>query len=172
VTERMPAIVRETVTRSVEWVDTDAAGHHHNGFILRSVEAAEASLFRRLNLLEDYFSAAPRVRQEVDYRSKLYFGQNTTTILEIEAVGRSSMTFRFEVWGEAIMDRSSGPLQRRLAATGRLVSVHVPRGAETSAPWPERIRNALLAGSAGTSPVEYNARTASSAPMEESKEVG
>jgi acyl-CoA thioester hydrolase len=119
-----------------------------------SVEAAEASLFRRLNLLEDYFSAAPRVRQEVDYRSKLYFGQNTTTILEIESVGRSSMTFRFEVWGEAISDRSSGPVPRRLAATGRLVSVHVPRGAEASAPWPERIRNALLVGVGGPFTVE------------------
>jgi acyl-CoA thioester hydrolase len=138
-----PGAIRETVTRTVEWVDTDASGHHHNSFITRSVEAAEAQLFRRLGLLEEYFGTAPRVHQEVDFRSKLYFGQEATTVLEIESVGRSSMTFRFEVSGEAFDREGSGPIPRRLAASGRYVTVYVPRGTEESAPWPEAILEKL-----------------------------
>jgi acyl-CoA thioester hydrolase len=138
-----PPLLRETVNRSVEWIDTDAAGHHHNSFILRSVEAAEARLLRRLGLLQDFLSTTPRVRHEVDYRSKLYFGQETTTILEVESLGRSSMTFRFDIWGEAFEDAPGGPMPRRLAATGKFVTVHVPHGAEASAPWPPRIRQIL-----------------------------
>ncbi|GAB4100478.1 acyl-CoA thioesterase [Sinomonas halotolerans] len=153
-TEASAAVVREEVTRTVEWVDTDAAGHHHNSFVLRSVEAAEARLFRRLGVLEEYFGAAPRVRQEVDYRAKLYFGQEATTVLEVESVGRSSMVFRFEVWGEAYDGAPSGAVDRRLAASGRFVSVHVPAGSEASAPWPESIRAAVEGGrgSAGGGP--------------------
>ncbi|WP_430297375.1 acyl-CoA thioesterase [Sinomonas sp. B1-1] len=145
-TEASGAVVREEVTRTVEWVDTDAAGHHHNSFVLRSVEAAEARLFRRLGVLEAYFGAAPRVRQEVDYLSKLYFGQEATTVLELEAIGRSSMTFRFQVWGEAHDGGPSGRVERRLAASGRFVTVHVPKDSEASAPWPEAIRAAVEAG--------------------------
>ncbi|GAB3268509.1 hypothetical protein GCM10027449_01890 [Sinomonas notoginsengisoli] len=144
-TEASTAVVREEVTRTVEWVDTDAAGHHHNSFVLRSVEAAEARLFRRLGVLEEYFGAAPRVRQEVDYLAKLYFGQEATTVLELEAVGRSSMTFRFQVWGEAHDGGPSGRVERRLAAAGRFVTVHVPKDSEASAPWPETIRAAVAA---------------------------
>ena len=144
-TEASAAVVREEVTRTVEWVDTDAAGHHHNSFVLRSVEAAEARLFSRLGVLAEYFGAAPRVRQEVDYRSKLYFGQDATTVLELESLGTSSMAFRFEVWGEAHDGGPSGRVERRLAASGRFVTVHVPRGSEASAPWPEAIRGAVEA---------------------------
>ncbi|MEA5454198.1 thioesterase family protein [Sinomonas sp. JGH33] len=142
-----PGAIRETVTRSVEWADTDASGHHHNSFIMRSVEAAEARLFKRLGVLEEYFGIAPRVHHEVDFRSKLYFGQEATTVLEIESVGRSSMTFRFEVMGEAF-EREDLPVPRRLAASGRYVTVHVPHGTEESAPWPERILEKLAKAAA------------------------
>ncbi|MDQ4503208.1 thioesterase family protein [Sinomonas sp. ASV322] len=144
-----PGAIRETITRTVEWVDTDASGHHHNSFIMRSVEAAEARLFKRLGVLEEYFGIAPRVHHEVDFRSKLYFGQEATTLLEIESVGRSSMTFRFEVMGEDF-ERGAATVPRRLAASGRYVTVHVPKDTEESAPWPEafleRLRAAAVDG--------------------------
>jgi acyl-CoA thioester hydrolase len=138
--------ISETVRRTVEWVDTDAAGHHHNSFVLRCVEAAEARLFQRLGVLEEYFGSAPRVRQEIDYVSKLYFGQEVTTELVLEAVGSASMTFGFNVWGERYPSSPAGYLERRLAATGRFITVHVPAGGEASAPWPDTIRLALAAG--------------------------
>ncbi|MGW1208287.1 acyl-CoA thioesterase [Streptomyces sp. NPDC002499] len=114
----------------VEWMDTDAAGHHHNTAVVRFVEAAEAMLMREHGV-DGYFGAAPRVRYEVDFASPLWFGQEVTSTVVVERVGRSSLTFRFEVWGEEFEQRP-----RRLAASGRYVTVHVPRGARESAPWP------------------------------------
>lgn len=114
----------------VEWMDTDAAGHHHNTAVVRFVEAAEATLMRE-NGVDGYFGSAPRVRFEVDYVSPLWFGQEVTTTVLVERVGRSSMSFQFEVWGEEFEQ-----LPRRLSASGRYVTVHVPRGTRESAPWP------------------------------------
>ncbi|MHA7223410.1 acyl-CoA thioesterase [Arthrobacter sp. RHLT1-20] len=81
-----------SLERTIEWVDTDAAGHQHNSAVLRFVEACEARLFRELGLPE-YFPSAPRVRHEFNYRAKLYFGQRVTTTVVVEKIGRTSMTF-------------------------------------------------------------------------------
>ncbi len=123
--------------RTIEWVDTDAAGHQHNSVILRFVEAAEAKLFRELGQ-NSYFGMAPRVRHETDYRAKLYFGQDVTTAVVITRIGTSSMDFAFKVWGHPHEGRGAV-----LAAEGRFITVCVPQGSEASAPWPEGIREAL-----------------------------
>nr|NLI50132.1 acyl-CoA thioesterase [Propionibacterium sp.] len=128
-----------TLTRRVEWVDTDASGHHHHSLIMRLVEQAEHRLIRDAGILEDYFSAAPRVRQEVDFTAPLAFGQEVTVTVVCERVGRSSVTFAFEVWGEA---HAGEP--RRRAASGRVVAAHVPAGAERALPWPDHLRAALV----------------------------
>ena len=122
----------------VEWMDTDAAGHHHNTAVVRFVEAAEATLMRERGVT-GYFGAAPRVRYEVDFASPLWFGQEITTTLVVERMGTSSLAFRFEVWGEATDQHP-----RRLAASGRYVCVHVPRGERESAPWPAAWLTALV----------------------------
>ncbi|MFI6085786.1 acyl-CoA thioesterase [Streptomyces sp. NPDC051217] len=114
----------------IEWADTDAAGHHHNTAIVRLVEAAEATLMQERGIT-GYFGVAPRVHYEADFHARLWFGQFITVTLVIEHVGRSSLTFRFEVWGEETTDHP-----RALAATGRYVTVHVPRAAHTGVPWP------------------------------------
>lgn len=132
-----PAVASAVYSTRVDWMDTDAAGHHHNTSIIRFVEAAEATFMRERGLLE-YFGAAPRVRFEVDFTSALWFDQEVTTTLELERIGDSSLTFRFEVWGE---QHEQNP--RRLAARGRYVTVHVPRGTRRSAPWPEEWRRRL-----------------------------
>ncbi|WP_415651143.1 acyl-CoA thioesterase [Rhodococcus opacus] len=110
-----------TATRStlVEWFDTDAAGHHHNSSILRWVEACEVRLYRQLGLLE-HFPSMPRVQQVVNYTSKLWFGQQVTTTVHINAVGQTSITFEFEVYGEEF---DGAPRVR--AAHGSFTSVHV-----------------------------------------------
>ena len=61
-----PPYAAASIRRQVEWVDTDASGHHHNSAILRWVEAFEAVLFHDLGL-DDYFPLAPRVHQTVDF---------------------------------------------------------------------------------------------------------
>lgn len=120
----------------VEWIDTDAAGIHHNTSIVRYVESAEAALMRSKGLQQDYFPQAPRVRYEVDYQAPLRPGQALTAVVDLIAVGTTSMTFEFEVWGEQFQGR---PRQR--AAAGRFVTVHVAgdhAGATPaqSSPWP------------------------------------
>ncbi|WP_367402519.1 acyl-CoA thioesterase [Kocuria marina] len=130
-----------TASRYIEWIDTDAAGHQHNSAIMRFVEACEAQLFRDLHLPE-YFGQAPRVRHEVNFRAKLYFGQQVTTELHLERLGEKSMTYSFQVWGEAFEGRP-----RRLSADGRFVTVCVPRDGESSAPWPRHIRERVLESS-------------------------
>ncbi|MGH3653084.1 acyl-CoA thioesterase [Glutamicibacter sp.] len=133
-------IAGTTLERTIEWVDTDAAGHQHNSAILRFVEAAEAKLFRELEL-PGYFPIAPRVRQEVDYKAKLFFGQGVTTVLRIDRLGGKSLCFSFKVFGHAFNDRVIAE-----AASGKFVTACVPLGSETSAPWPENVRRAILRG--------------------------
>ena len=125
------------IQRPIEWVDTDAAGHQHNSVIMRFVEAAESQLFRQAGLTT-YFPIAPRVRHEVDFRAKLYFGQDVTVAVRVERVGTSSMTFAFKVWGHPLGERGVV-----LAAEGKFVTVCVPQGSEASAPWPREILERL-----------------------------
>lgn len=132
-----PPLASATIDRFVEWVDTDAAGHQHNSAIMRWVEAAEAELFRRLDL-PDYFPCAPRVQQVINYRSKLWFGQAISATLEVQSVGRTSMTFSFEVYGHPHERHQGG-----VAAYGTFTTAYVPEGAEHAAPWPDHMRAAI-----------------------------
>ncbi|MFJ3799240.1 hypothetical protein ACIPSJ_23485 [Streptomyces sp. NPDC090088] len=62
-----------------------------------------------------------------------------TTVLAVERIGTSSMTFRFEVWGEETDGRPRG-----LSASGGYTVVHVPRReGRGSAPWPAEWIGAL-----------------------------
>lgn len=119
-----------TISRWVEWVDTDAAGQQHNSSILRWVETREAELVRNLGL-HDYFSSAPRVQQVVNYTTKLFFGQQVTTSVSIQKVGRTSLTLDFEVLGEAFQGR-----ERASAVHGHVVVMHMTPGADQTSPWP------------------------------------
>ncbi len=118
-------------------MDTDAAGHHHNTAVNRWVESAEAGLMRDRGV-DGYFGVAPRVRHEVDFQARLWFGQEVTAEVVVERIGTSSMTFAYEVWGEEFEGRP-----RTLAATGRYVTVHVPADADSAQPWPDSWREAL-----------------------------
>jgi acyl-CoA thioesterase FadM len=124
----MPEVVIE---RRVEWSDTDAAGHQHYSSILRWAEAAEAQLLRELDVAW-LFGRTPRVHHEVDYLGRLWFGEVVRTRLWVEALGRSSVRFGFEVHGP------KGP-----AARGSVTAVHALPTQEHSSPWPDEVRKAL-----------------------------
>lgn len=134
--------VSTTIHRRIEWWDTDASGHFHNATIMRMCEACEGEMIRRLGI-RDYFGQTPRVRQEIDFEAKLYYGQEVTTTMTVERLGRSSLILGFEVWGE---EHEGVP--RRLAATGRVVVVYVPRDTEKSEPWPDSMVEAFEAAGA------------------------
>ena len=72
----------------------------------------------------------------------LRFGEEVETRVELLRLGRSSMTFGFEVW----RDTSDGRPRRR-AARGSYVTVHVPdKENGGSAPWPAAWRASLARG--------------------------
>lgn len=119
------------VERRVEWHDTDAAGHQHHSAILRWVEAAEAELLRRHGL-DWLFGRTPRVRHEVDYRARLWFGETVTTRFRVLRLGRTSLTYDFEVHG-----------REGLAARGTMVVAHAEPESPTATPWPQHVRDAL-----------------------------
>jgi acyl-CoA thioester hydrolase len=126
------AVFEATVHRRIEWYDTDAAGHHHYSVIFRLADAAEAELLRA-NGLDWLFGKTPRVHQEVNYRNRLWFGDLTTTRMELVDLGRTSMRLTFEVTGQ----------NGQVAAEGSIVTVYSPPDAPSATPWPEAVRQAF-----------------------------
>jgi acyl-CoA thioester hydrolase len=124
------------IERRVEWSDTDAAGHQHYTAVLRWAEAAEAELLRGLGLAW-LFGRTPRVRHEVDYTGRLWFGETVRARLWVERVGRSSARFAFEVHGP------NGP-----AAHGTVTVVHAPPAEQRASAWPDEVRAKLQGESA------------------------
>jgi acyl-CoA thioester hydrolase len=127
--EQMPEV---EIERRVEWSDTDAAGHQHYTSILRWAEAAEAQLLRDLDL-EWLFGRIPRVRHEVDYRGRLWFGQVVRTRLWVVRLGRTSIRYGFTV---------TGPDGTR-AAEGTVTAAHALPSHDTASPWSEAVRELL-----------------------------
>jgi acyl-CoA thioester hydrolase len=128
-----------TITRRVEWSDTDPSGHHHNTLIIRLAEAAERELMDAAGLTDSHFSGAPRVRHEIDYTAPLRFGQEVTATITVERLGRASVTYSFEVWGEEFRGRP-----RARAAYGTIVAAHVAAGAHRASPWPDAVGAVLI----------------------------
>lgn len=124
----LPSVV---VEREVEWPDTDAAGHYHHSSVIRWVEAAESALHTALGL-SDLFGTVPRVRYEVDYLDRLWFRDTVQIEIRVAAVGRSSLTYEFEV----CRDGTS-------AARGRMVCVNSDPAGAGSEPWPEEVARIL-----------------------------
>jgi len=126
---------RITIRRLVEYPDTDASGHYHNGAVVRWIEAAEAVLHARLGIAERTFGLTPRMHLEVDFTERLYFLDEIDIDLEVIHVGRSSVRYRFKVRrGETV------------AVTGELVTAYLPRTADRTQPWPDDIRRVLMEG--------------------------
>lgn len=119
------------IKRVVEWPDTDAAGHYHHSTVLRWVEAAEAELYAQHDLL-GLFGVVPRVHLEVNHRARLWFMEEVEIVLDVERLGRSSITFAFTVHREG-----------ELAVDGSMTAVHIDQAAGKSVPWPDEVRAVL-----------------------------
>ena len=96
----------------------------------RWAEAAETALRRRLGLLEGW-ADYPRRRVEAEYRAVLRFEDELTVRIRPERVGRTSITWAWEV----LRGRSS-------AVDGRHTVVHVDQEGRP-APLPDRLRAGL-----------------------------
>jgi acyl-CoA thioesterase FadM len=116
------------VQRRVEWPDTDAAGHYHHSTVVRWVEAAEAVLYSRLGISE-LFGRIPRVRYEVDYLDRLWFGDVVDVAFGVAELGRTSIRYAFEV------RRAGTPV-----ASGTMVAVCSDPAAGGTEPWSDEVR--------------------------------
>ncbi|WP_280509476.1 acyl-CoA thioesterase [Nocardia farcinica] len=125
------------VERVVDWQDTDAAGHYHHSTVIRWVEAAEAALLDGLGL-RGLFGSIPRVRFEVDYLDRLWFGDTAAIALSVGRLGRSSVRYDFLVTRIPPDAQPPSP-----AARGALTAVHAPDPAARSRPWPTAVAAAL-----------------------------
>lgn len=122
------------VERRVEWVDTDASGHHHNAAVLRWFEIAERCLLERAGLLEEVYGHLPRARIEVDFLRSLRFGERVAMEAWVEEMGATSLIYGFELrCGEEIAARGS-------VATALRTAEGAPRL------WPAEWRRALREG--------------------------
>lgn len=126
--------VQITVTRPLEWMDTDAAGIWHYSTTIRFVEHAELEMHRQLKVVEVTFGKTPRARVEMDIRSSVRFGDDVTTTLTVTEVGRTSIAYGFTL-----------ETSRGVAAEGRIVSVLVGPDARPIEV-PDDVRAALIEG--------------------------
>lgn len=131
-----------TIERRIEWMDTDAAGQHHNTAIVRLVEAAEALLHTRLGIAGETFGRTPRVRSEMNFRARLRFNDRVSTTLWVEEMGRTSLRYGFTVHNVT----EDG--QHELVADGALVIVAFSPEQASPVEWPAHHRRLLL--TAGT----------------------
>jgi YbgC/YbaW family acyl-CoA thioester hydrolase len=123
--------VIEHVERTrVAWVDTDAGGRIHFTAAFRWAEVAETALMRRLGLL-DAWGSYPRRRVEADYRKVLVFEDEIEVRLQVERVGRTSITYVWEISKDG-----------DVYVVGRHVVVRVD-GAGEAALLPDAVRAAL-----------------------------
>ena len=114
----------------VAWVDTDAGSRIHFTAVFRYAELAETALRRRLGLLGDW-EDYPRRRVEAEYLAVLRFEDEVEIAIRPERVGRTSITWAWEVArGEEVFVR------------GRHTVVHVDAAGRASE-LPTAVRAAL-----------------------------
>lgn len=119
------------VRRRVEWADTDASGKYHNTVAFKLAEQAETRLLAALGIVDEIYGRLPRVHMSIDMTEPLRFNDEVEVELGVEEVGRTSVTYGFEL-------RTEG----RTVATGRMVAVLLGASGEKDE-WTEEYRRIL-----------------------------
>ncbi|MFJ9371002.1 acyl-CoA thioesterase [Nocardia sp. NPDC101769] len=135
------------IERIVDWQDTDAAGHYHYSTVIRWVEAAEAALLDRFRM-RWLFGRIPRVRYEVDYLDRLWFGDVVSIDLSVGELGRLSLRYDFVVTRISAAGEAPGAEPPTVAVRGALTAVHAPDPTGGAQPWPAAIAAVLRGGGA------------------------
>lgn len=86
-----------TVSRRIEFGDTDSSGRYHFSTALKLFEAAECELLKGLGLIDTIYTSMPRAGLKVDYRAVLHFMDEVQVTARVAKVGRTSVTFAFDV---------------------------------------------------------------------------
>ena len=122
----------------VRYADTDAQGHVFFANYLVYCDEALTYFFEHIGLSYNRLEAEHGVQlvyasSGCDYRERTLFGDPLQVKVEVERIGRTSLTTRYQI------ERMPG----RLAATGRLVSVCLDAETREPRPLPEPLRTAL-----------------------------
>jgi len=125
---------RTTITRRIQWFDTDSSTKYHNTAPLRLMEEAEAALLDELDIVKEVYGHLPRRHVTVEYYRPLRFWDEVEITVEVAEVGETSITYTFEISRDG---------ERH--ADGRVVAVLIDDDGEP-APWSDRHRG-LLEGS-------------------------
>jgi acyl-CoA thioesterase FadM len=139
--------VSTTISRRIEWIDTDAAGIYHWTTAMRLAEAAGAELHTQLGIAAATFGCTPRVHVRFDFHRSLKFNDLVDVTIRVLKVGRSSVVqlFVLEHDGE-------------ICAEGEIVVCYINRFSGRSAPWPDPVREALTHGVAQPSSASADPR--------------
>ena len=122
-----------SLRRRLDWADTDAAGYWHHSTFWKYAEAGEAELMRSLGIAELTFGGTPRRSVTAEFLRPVFFDDEVTIEFAVEAVGRTSATYRISL-----------SVDGGLAASGTMTVVLVD-GDGRPQPWPDEAR-VLLAG--------------------------
>ncbi len=90
-----------SITRRVEFGDTDMAGIMHFSNFFRFMEVAESDFLRSLGLSVSWFDAGgkwgfPRVSAACDFRKPAKFQDVLTVAVTLEKLGAKSVSYRFD----------------------------------------------------------------------------
>jgi acyl-CoA thioesterase FadM len=140
------------VERRIDWADTDASGHWYFGAALRLAESAEVVLQNRLGIdPTETFGRTPRVNIAITYVSVLRAHELVEVRLAVAAVGRTSVTYHFDIHRG-----------RELMASGAMTAVLLDRSDGRPTPWPVQWREQLQGG--GSQDAERLASTSGRTP--------
>jgi acyl-CoA thioesterase FadM len=121
------------IIRYLEWAETDAAGHQHYTSAFRWVEECEAALYRSVGLPSTLFGQIPRVKVQMEYKRRIFFGEQIKTNLEVTRIGNSSAEFAF-----------TASVNGEIAAIGSYIIVYSPSKEVGSQRWPDDWRLKLF----------------------------
>lgn len=107
-----------SITRRVEFGDTDMAGIMHFANFFRFMEAAETAFLRARGLTVNWREGGgklgfPRVSAACDYQNPAVFEDVLTIAVTVEKIGKKSVSYRFD-----FTNQNGKPV-----ATGRVTAV-------------------------------------------------
>ena len=130
----MPSPAAHTLTRRIQFADTDAAGVAHFSRLLVMVEEAEHDFLQshKIPILTET-SAWPCVALDVSYVGMCKFGDEIAIELRVLKVGTTSVTYEF------LATRKGCPGSSRVFS-GKMVKCHIMPTQSEAFPIPESIR--------------------------------
>lgn len=135
-----------SITRTVEFAETDMAGIMHFSNYFRWMEACETAFLRSLGLPLVSFVPGqvvgwPRVSAKCDFRAPLRFGDTVEVRLYVKEIRTRAVVFLFQ-----FRKLSKGKLEPDVLSQGELVCVSVTsdaKGKMVSQPIPAEYRGKL-----------------------------